>query len=236
MFPDAVTERGRRHVLELAEMGRGGTQAMVLFLVHSPKVKWFMPDFHTDFSFSTALLEARKHVHIVAAALGWQKNLSLDARIRIPKIPWKYLENEIKDRGSYLLVVRLDKKRAVKVGALNTLRFRAGYYLYVGSAMKHLTARINRHQRKGKKPHWHIDYLTEIADHVLPIPVRSSQRLECAISQAVSAMAQPGPAGFGSSDCHCGTHLFSMEDNPLHSPAFHQMLQGFRMRSPNPGK
>ena len=66
--------------------------------------------------------------------------------------------------------------------------------------MKHLTARIKRHQRKGKRPHWHIDYLTEIANHVLPIPVRSSQKLECAMALAVRVIARPGPKGFGSSD------------------------------------
>jgi sugar fermentation stimulation protein A len=59
MFPDAITERGRRHVLELAEMARSGIQTMIMFLVHSPKVTWFMPDYHTDFSFSTTLLAAR---------------------------------------------------------------------------------------------------------------------------------------------------------------------------------
>ncbi len=52
MFPDAVTERGRRHLLELAEMGRNGIRAMILFVVHYPHVEWFMPDFHTDYEFS----------------------------------------------------------------------------------------------------------------------------------------------------------------------------------------
>ena len=158
--------------------------------------------------------------------------MTLDAQIGIPKIPWNYLEKEIKDRGGYFLVVRLDKERIIKIGSLNTIRFRPGYYLYVGSAMKHLTTRLNRHRRKGKKPHWHIDYLVEAADHVLPIPVRSSLKLECEMAMALLPIAQPGPARFGSSDCTCKTHLFWMNDNPLFSPAFHQMLQGFRMRAP----
>jgi DNA-binding sugar fermentation-stimulating protein len=37
MFPDAVTARGRRHLEELADMGRRGTPCGVLFLIHWPR-------------------------------------------------------------------------------------------------------------------------------------------------------------------------------------------------------
>jgi len=232
MFPDAVTERGKRHLLELAEMARNKIPTVVLFLVHYPQVKWFMPDFHTDLEFSTALLKARKDVRIVPVAIGWKKDLTLKKKIRVLDIPWQYLKQEVKDRGSYLLVLKWKKERSLQVGHLKRARFSKGYYVYVGSAMKHLSARVARHVRRQKPLHWHIDYLTQEAESVVPIPVRSSQRLECDMAEALSAIMEQGPAGFGSSDCKCPTHLFWSQENPLHLEAFHHMVQRFRMREP----
>lgn len=232
MFPDAVTMRGRRHLLELAEMGRRGIHATILFLVHYPHVRWFMPDYHTDLAFAEALLAARKNVQILPVAVGWKNDLTLDDPLKVLKIPWAYLEREVNDRGSYCLLLKLEQEKEIAIGRLGRRKLRSGYYVYVGSAMPHLTARIARHGRKHKRPHWHIDYLTQEADSLLPLPVRSSQRLECKMAQALSSMLDPGPAGFGSSDCTCLSHLFFSPKNPLHTEGFHHMLQGFRMRSP----
>ncbi len=233
MFPDAVTERGKRHLLALDEMGRKGIGTMVLFLVHTPRVEWFMPDYHTDLDFSRTLLKVRKHVQILAAAVTWKKDLGLEGRVKILKIPWGYLGKEVQDRGSYLLLVKLDEEKHITVGDLKTMRFAKGHYMYVGSAMRHLNARMARHQRKEKKLYWHVDYLTRVADSVLPIPVRSSQRLECHIVRALSTMMESGPGGFGSSDCGCPTHLFWSPTNPLQTEAFHRgILQVFWMRPP----
>ncbi|HID28650.1 MAG TPA: DNA/RNA nuclease SfsA [Desulfobacterales bacterium] len=232
MFPDAVTERGKRHLLQLAEMGRSGLPSMVLFLVHYPGVRWFMPDYHTDFDFSTTLLKIRKDVRILPAAIGWKKDLTLDEKVKVLKIPWEYLKGEVKDCGSYLLLLELKKERVIEAGSLGRIRFERGYYIYVGSAMGKLKARIARHQRKHKSSHWHIDYLTQEADNILPLPVRSSQRLECEMAQSLCSIMQQGPARFGSSDCQCVTHLFWSRENPLHAQDFHRFLQSFRMRSP----
>ena len=46
MFPDAVTKRGARHLNELAKMSEEGVRAVVLFIVHWPFAKVFMPDYH----------------------------------------------------------------------------------------------------------------------------------------------------------------------------------------------
>jgi sugar fermentation stimulation protein A len=232
MFPDAVTKRGTRHVLELADMGRRGIQSMLLFLVHYPHVRWFMPDYHTDLAFSTALLTARQNVQILPLAVGWKKDLTLDEDVKVLRIPWGYLQREVKDRGSYLVLLKLEQANEIAVGRLGRKKFPSGFYIYVGSAMRHLTARMARHGRTHKKPHWHIDYLTQEADGLVSLPVRSSQRLECEMAQTLSLILEHGPAGFGSSDCSCLTHLFWSPDNPLHTEAFHHMLQGFRMRSP----
>jgi len=233
MFPDAVTARGKRHILQLAEMSRNGIRASVLFIVHYPGVEWFMPDYHTDFDFSTAMLHCRRDVQFIPAAISWNKDLSLDiSKTKILRIPWNYLKREVKDRGSYLLMVKLEKRTAIKAGRLLESVFKAGYYVYVGSAMRGMTSRLARHRRKNKKIHWHIDYLTGEASHVLPIPIRSSERQECEIAGALSSIMQPGRAEFGSSDCECATHLFFSPTNPLESEDFHQLLHDFRMRAP----
>ena len=70
MFPDAVTERGKRHLLELAEMGRNrGIRPMMLFIVHYPNVRWIMPDFHTDYDFSLSMLKVRNDIMILPVAI-----------------------------------------------------------------------------------------------------------------------------------------------------------------------
>ena len=234
MFPDAVTARGKKHIVELAEMSRKGIRSAVLFVVHYPGVEWFMPDYHTDLDFSTAMLQCQRDVQFIPAAIGWNKDLSLDiSQLKILSIPWNYLEREVKDRGSYLLVINLQKKSALKAGRLPKSVFPAGYYLYVGSAMSGLSSRLARHRQQNKKMHWHIDYLTAEASQVLPLPIRSSERQECELAGALSSIMQLGQTGFGSSDCQCITHLFFSPTNPLESEDFHQLLQDFRMRAPS---
>ena len=59
-FPDAPTERGKKHLLELIEVKKSGRGAGVLFLIQMEHVKDFSPNFETDPKFSEALLEAKK--------------------------------------------------------------------------------------------------------------------------------------------------------------------------------
>jgi len=233
MFPDAVTERGRRHLLELARLARAGTPTAVLFVIHTLDARWFMPDYHTDPAFSRTLLDVRPHVRITPAAIRWTPDLELGRTVRVLDVPWVHLDREVADRGAYLLVLRLARRRRIDVGRLGALQFDAGYYVYAGSAMRGLTARIARHMRLRKRRRWHIDHLCAAADGVVALPIRSSRREECAIAAACAAVLAPGPAGFGCSDCDCPTHLFHAPDNPLHASAFHDLLQRFRMRPPD---
>jgi len=230
MFPDAVTQRGRRHLLELAHMGSAGIASAVLFIVHYPRVRWFMPDFHTDYDFSTTFLEAKDHLMILPVAIEWSPDLTIGPEVKSLEVPWDYLREEIQDRGSYLLILRMEHGTALDIGRLGRFAFQKGYYVYVGSAIRNLSARIKRHLKKTKKQRWHIDYLTAHAGKVIPLPIRSSQRDECEIARAISSIMRSGPSGFGSSDCSCQTHLFFSEANPLHTRAFHDVLQNFRMR------
>ena len=232
MFPDAVTTRGRKHLLELADLSREGVRPVVLFVIHCPDVRWFMPDYHADLAFSRTLLEVRDHVDILPVSVSWAKDFTMASEVRVLDIPWAHLEQEVRDRGSYLLVLHLRRRRRIAVGGLGDVLLPAGYYVYVGSAMGGLTARMARHLRRRKRFHWHIDYLRQIADSVVALPVRSSLRLECDMAASLGSLLDAGPPGFGSSDCPCPTHLFRSEADPLDNREFHTVLQRFRMVNP----
>ena len=57
-FPDAVTERGRRHIQHLAKLVVKGIDAMVLFVVQRSDAKCFQPQWERDPEFSNSLFEA----------------------------------------------------------------------------------------------------------------------------------------------------------------------------------
>ncbi len=229
MFPDAVTERGARHLRELAKMSEEGTKAFVLFIVHWPFAEVFMPDHHTDLNFSQTLLGIRDRVEVIPVSVCWNKDLSLSPNIRVLKIPWDRIEKEVEDRGSYLLILNLKRNRTIRVGKLGRVHFRKGFYIYVGSAMANLTRRMERHRHLRKQHHWHIDELRAVAESHSVMAIRSSDRLECEIAKAMSKIAEWSVPGFGSTDCSCKTHLFGMPADPLESERFHKMLQYFRM-------
>ena len=233
MFPDAVTERGRRHLLELFALSReSANRPFVVFIVHTDRVRWFMPDYHTDLAFSQTLLDVRHDVNILPVAVGWTPRLALKPDVRLLDIPWEHLRREARDRGSYLLLLELKRDRRIEIGRLGRLSFGKGWYVYVGSAMQGLAARLARHLRHRKRFHWHIDYLRQAADRVLALPIRSSRREECDLARDIASLLAPGPLGFGCSDCACPTHLLWSAADPLASAPFHALLQRYRMRPP----
>lgn len=233
MFPDAVTERGRRHLEELAELARAGRRCAVLFLVHDAGVAWFSPDYHTDPAFSETLCAVRDQVRVVPLALSWSARMALDtSRIRELPVPWGHVAREQGDRGAYWLILRLDGPKTVDTGALGALTFPAGHWVYVGSAMRGLRARMARHLRRGKARHWHADYLRDAADGAEVLALRSADRRECEIARALGGVLTPGPKGFGCGDCACETHLFFSREHPLDRPEVHRILERFRMTVP----
>lgn len=60
-FPDAPTERGARHILELIEAKRQGFGAGILFLIQLDNVKTFSPNDITDPEFGSALRLAKEN-------------------------------------------------------------------------------------------------------------------------------------------------------------------------------
>jgi sugar fermentation stimulation protein A len=229
MFPDAVTERGARHLRELAELSQKGRETAVLFVIHWPRAEYFLPDYHTDLHFAQTMLACKEKVRFFPVAVRWKKDLSLDSKTRPLTIPWDFIQREAKDRGSYLLILKLREGKSITVGKMGNIAFPPGYYIYVGSAMANLTARMERHRRLRKNHHWHIDYFRQEAEFEAALPVRASVSLECPMAEAMGKIADWSISGFGSSDCSCPTHLFGMKSNPFYSSEFIDLIQYFRM-------
>ncbi len=229
MFPDAVSDRARRHLMELAEWAERGYSCGVVFVVSSPGPRFFLPDYHTDFAFARSLLETKGRLLAKAVGIHWQDDLTLADSIRDIPIPWPILDRECHDRGSYILILHLPEDRTITIGSLGNLFFPKGYYLYTGSARKNLAKRLERHTRKRKNLFWHIDYLREAADHCLALPFRTTDNLEHDLAEAISRIVPRSIPRFGASDCHCASHLFAMDENPIHCPDFIDLLLHFRI-------
>ena len=148
--------------------------------------------------------------------------------------------------GIYALTIRLARP-VVLAYAGAPREFAAGWYVYVGSALGGLEARVGRHLRTSQPRHWHVDALLakgEVVDvqlmRVLPVQrlsgltvgktqsqeiehvTRNAQRetdsAECRTAVAVAAWRGVEPVpGFGASDCKCATHLFCFAEPPTGS-------------------
>ena len=113
--------------------------------------------------------------------------------------------------GTYVLVMRLDRRATVRIGGLGAKRLRPGFYTYAGSALGSggIAARVGRHVHASKVIHWHVDYLRRVA------PLREvwfrtgGKRCEHEWARALATL--PGASapirGFGASDCRCPSHL-----------------------------
>lgn len=119
-------------------------------------------------------------------------------------------------RGTYLVILRMERSEVIPVGKLGRFHFPAGYYVYVGSALAGLGRRLNRHLRRQKALHWHIDYLLERAQLKEVRAEVNPERLECEWAKAIGELAEaefPAP-GFGASDCACRSHLVYFRCRP----------------------
>jgi len=254
MFPDAVTERGTRHLLELAEAagaqtpygGRGSPAAAVapaaaavapaaaiLFVVHSDEPEFFLPDYHSDLTFARTLLAVKDRVPILATGVRWGADLEVAAYRRELAIPWEILPPLLEDRGAYLVVLRLDRPTTIATGALGDVTYRRGYYLYIGSAQRNLTARLNRHRRPGRRrKHWHIDYLRETCTVVDSYTIREPWRRETEIVRRLRPLADEGIPRFGSSDSPEPSHLLYFTEDPRRRADFQDLLLELRRHGP----
>jgi sugar fermentation stimulation protein A len=259
MFPDAPSERALKHLEELAELSRRGYTCHVLFVIVHGKPGIFIPNLHTDPAFAAALSRLGRAVNppgntgaggrsqamagkgpvLVHAAL-----LRCDSRGRAKlaafPVPVDLSHGALAagNRGSYLILLELAEAAETEAGALGTIGFEPGWYVYAGSAQRNLSGRISRHLRKiRKRKHWHIDYLTPWAKTIKAFPIMSYRNLECLLSRALAELGGRAVPGFGSSDCRaeagkrrCPSHLYYFAAPPLQNRAFVDLLLRFRHR------
>ena len=255
MFPDAITERGRKHLLHLRELQNEGYHTGVLFLVQWDQAQWFLPDYHTDLEFAMTFKEVAPYLDWKAVAVAWNETFTMPTVTRACTYPSYVLDSEAHDSGVYIMVMHLDHELDLEIGSKGMMHFNAGYYMYVGSAKANLTKRIERHKRKRKKMHWHLDYFRGHCEMIAAVPIRTSGwplkswslthepypsmpscpdpdvdvSVECALADAVRAIAVWDVPKFGCSDCDCTSHLFGMTENPIHNKEFMDVVEEFRM-------
>lgn len=113
------------------------------------------------------------------------------------------------EAGAYGLTFRLDGPMILPIATLRKPVLAAGDYVYAGSAFGPggIRARVTRHLRADKKPHWHIDHLSARA-WCIDVRTYPCER-ECALVADMLAEGAEVPVpGFGSSDCRdCAAQL-----------------------------
>jgi Uri superfamily endonuclease len=110
--------------------------------------------------------------------------------------------------STYLLKIFLPEPMVIEIGKLGSFFFHRGHYVYVGSAKKNFDQRIDRHLRKRKRTHWHVDHLLKFARviSVWSCPLSEEETAEILASKMSCAVP-----GFGASDTRCKSHLFNGE-------------------------
>ncbi len=85
MFPDAPTDRGRKHIYELVDAVRNGYNAKIMFVIQFNGAKRFIPNYKTDEKFKQALIYAEKNgVEIEAYdCLVTPKELHVNERVEV---------------------------------------------------------------------------------------------------------------------------------------------------------
>lgn len=120
------------------------------------------------------------------------------------------------DGGFYWLLIELPRETFIEIGKLGRFTFRKGWYVYTGSAKRNLIARIERHHRREKALHWHIDYLLEHAAIRETHIHRLKGNDECSLAGEVMSWkgAEILVPRFGASDCRCPAHLVYFRFRP----------------------
>jgi Uri superfamily endonuclease len=120
--------------------------------------------------------------------------------------------------------MHLSEPRMISIGNHRSTRFPAGYYVYVGSALGGIEARVNRHLRNVKKLRWHIDYLLAETPIIEVTAGETKTRAECAVARTLGSQFEAIP-DFGSGDCRCPSHLFLAPDDRQLSAAVQHALE-----------
>ncbi|OAZ13426.1 hypothetical protein TH15_10330 [Thalassospira profundimaris] len=121
--------------------------------------------------------------------------------------------------GAYVLVIELTADLTLQNKRFAGITLAKGTYLYCGSANGPggIAARVIRHCKTTKKPHWHVDELTSNGagrvTSVLVVPGGDECELRAALHEPDTQVPVPG---FGSSDCiDCVSHLVITQDDDI---------------------
>ena len=111
--------------------------------------------------------------------------------------------------GAYTLHFQVRRNLTLPIASLGNPILFSGVYVYAGSAYGPggIRARVSRHLREDKKPHWHVDHLS-IATRCVNVETYIGGN-ECDLVSGLLAEGAGIPVpGFGSSDCAvCNAHL-----------------------------
>ena len=123
-------------------------------------------------------------------------------------------------KGTYILIAQVSQMKRLGVGSLGEFDIIPGSYAYVGSAFGSggLRARIGPHLESTANPHWHIDYLLNVATSIEVWYTMAGGKLEkdwAELLEDSPGFRVPIPR-FGSSDYHRSraSHLFYSKRRP----------------------
>jgi len=124
------------------------------------------------------------------------------------------------DKGTYILIAQVLQMKRLAIGSLGQFDIVPGFYAYVGSGFGSggLRGRIQHHLESTAEPHWHIDYLLQVA---VPVEVwfttadRKLERHWADLMENAPGFRVPIPR-FGASDYHRSraSHLFYSKRRP----------------------
>ena len=78
--------------------------------------------------------------------------------------------------------------------------------------MGNLEKRIQRHLKRNKKKHWHLDFITTSEPfEPLEVWIFREKKFECELAELLSKNGNESVSGFGSTDCSCKSHLFKLK-------------------------
>jgi Uri superfamily endonuclease len=112
--------------------------------------------------------------------------------------------------GAYALLMHFVRPLDIRLNKKEPVRLPSGWLVYAGSAKGPggLRARLARHLRAEKRPHWHVDQLTVRADEILALPVADGNECEIVATLLGHPAFSVAVAGFGNTDCAiCDSHL-----------------------------
>jgi sugar fermentation stimulation protein A len=229
LFPDAPSKRAVHHIKEFGTFTARGYATLMAFMVPNNSAIKFMPNIHTDAGFSEAFLINRE-IEFRALRVRFEDPVTVDlSSAQEIEIDYVRAAQNFTRSGAYALILRNKRQKNIEIGRLGKIHFDEGYYVYIGSALGSLDARIRRHTLKRKKQFWHIDYISpSVMELERTLPIRRKDRIESDLAKRVSRLCDRNVKGFGSSDSTESSHLFYFRDPPHRNGRFMEIILDFK--------